>query len=674
MRFSSRLMVLFDTQSMPDLYAAMELFPHSVIEAEEMATQVLADAALLKSELLAVSADERTYANTVLAYDRFDQLLTLANGILTAFEYLSSEVERRSEPINRFRSQALFLSSDRAFFRAFQEYEDTQFAGELLNQEQVYYFTKLKHMFLSQGYGLSAEAFAAATHLAEQEAALAAKFETLINSDHSFVVCSQEALTGLEEQFIAAQERDENGMVKLYCNHPTYFAVMDYCSNPEVRATFFEAYYRRAYPENVAVLETLIAVRDKQAKVLGFESYAAFRLESLLIKKPEHASAFLHSIEETVRAAAARDIAAASGTIPSDIIRDAQGALVQSDLPYVFAAHQKIRYALDKRTIAEYFPVQKTIEGIFAIYEKFMSIEFEYAQEVPGGWHGTLQGITVYTKGRTQILGFIILDLYPRPYKYSHACCFDIFSRVTQHPELPAVSLVIANFPEAQGAAPALLTHGDVTTFFHEFGHAIHNILGVTQHYGTRAFSVPTDFVELPSQILEEWMWDRDMLRLVSSHYATGEPLPDSLIDMMLAAREFGQGYQELRQLLYARYSLECFEAGEYKDSTKLFLELAQKYSVGVAINQRTRMNASFGHLASYGPMYYGYALARAYAADVFAVIKKHGLLNSDIGQRFVEAILAPGASKDADQLLIDFLGKPATADAYRARLASLSS
>jgi thimet oligopeptidase len=649
-----------------DINSAVSLLPRDVLAAEDMVMQTLADAEGLKKELFAVPAYERTYENTVRAYDRFNQLLSVTGGLLSAFEYLSSDVEHRSAPLNRFRSAVVDLAEDRNFLTVFQEYQ--QGGGlirEALTEEQRYYFTKTIESFLVQGYGLSVDVFQQVIALGKEEAEVASKFSNTINADTSHIVCDESELTGVDPVFIAGQERDESGAVKLYCNYPTLQAVLEYCSNPKIRTLLFEAWNRRAYPENVATLESLIALRDARAKLLGFESYNAQRLSDLLIQTPEKAYAFLSSLEEPLRALAACDIAATQKTMPDDVVRDSEGRVLQADLSYVCTAHKQARYALDNRVIAEYFPVEKTIAGVFAIYEKFMNVAFEYVTVIPGAWSESVQGITVYTKDKKAVLGYIILDLYPRPYKFSHACCCDVYSRVNTQSDMPAVSLVIANFSQSVGDKPALLRHADVVTFFHEFGHAMHTVLSQTAHYGTRAFSVPNDFVELPSQILELWMWNRDMLKLVSAHYQTGQPLPDALIDQMLAANDFGTGIRELRQLFLSVYSLECFASGAQKDTTELLLRLSQKYSSGVVLNEHIRMHASFGHLDGYGPTYYGYALSRMYAHEVFSVIKKYGLLNPEIGERFVQCILKPGASKDANQLLIDFLGRPASTEAY---------
>ncbi len=677
MMVTSKILSLILSGMVPDVSAAVELFPRDIAAAELMVTEVLGDAAELKKAILSIPSKERTYENTVRAYDRLDQLLGVVGNsfgsLLTVFKYVvSADAQNRSVPYDRFRIESIKLSTDRAFFMAFKEYEQNNMLSEILTDEQKYYFTKTMRSFELLGYGLSEAAFQEVLELTQEEERLSSDFCNAISNDNSFIAVPESALTGVDAQFIASQERDGEGNIKLYTKFPIFLAVQEYCSNPEVRSAFFDAMHRRAYPQNTVTLERLIAVRSARAQLLGFASYNDFRLNNLLMKDAKTAYTFLESLEEPARILFSHDVMSAKKTIPSNVRLDQNGSILNADFRYVLATHKKAYYALDDRLIAEYFPVKKTIAGMLAIYEKFMNVELEYVEHVPGVWHDSVQGITVYTHGRTKVLGYILLDLYPRPYKYSHACCCDSFARTTNRPDLPAVSVVIANFPRPQGDAPALLSYGDVKTFFHEFGHAMHNTLSYTDHYGTRAYAVPIDFLEVPSVMLEAWMRDRDILKMVSAHYITGESLPDVLIDQLLTANNYGIGWYELRQLFFTRLSLDCFAPGADKDVQKLFLELLEKYSPGIAINQNDRYYAAFDHLTFYGPTYYCYALARAYAGDMFAVIKQHGLLNPEIGKRFVDCVLAPGASKDADQLLADFLGKPATSDAYIAWLKSL--
>jgi thimet oligopeptidase len=672
---TSNILALLLGGMLPDIGAAAKLLPCDVVAAETMVTQSLADAAELKKELLAIPSHERTYVNTVMAYDRFDQLLGVVDCLVSEFSYLSDDVKNRNIPNDRFCSAAILLRADKNFFRAFQEYEHYGMAKEILTAEQQYYFKKVMRSFVSQGYSLNSELFEKVKQLREKEEALVCCFTNAINADRSFVVVDESMLTGVDPEFIAAQERDEDAKIKLYCNAFVAAKVLKYCSNRVVRKTLFEGLQRRAYPENVITLESLIAVRDERAQLLGFDDYNSLCLHNSMIKTPENAYTFLDFLEQSARVARANGIAAVKKCIPSDVILDTGDTILQEDIGYIITEYEKTVFSLDDQLIAEYFSAQKTITGMLAIYEKFMNVEFEYTDKVAGAWHDTVAGVTVYTKGRSAILGYILLDLYSRPYKYSHACCFNTMPRTVSRPEQPGVAIIITNFPEAIDTQPILVNHDTVRILFHEFGHAMHGILSATEHYGSRVWTSQHDFLELPSQLLEFWIWDRDILKLISCHYKTGESLPDELIDKMLAAHKFESGFYCLSRLFLSRYSLDCFSTGNHKDTTQLLFALFRKHFPEIVINQNYRMQAFFRHLAlsGYGPFYYGYELSQAYAYEVFAVIKKHGLLNPEIGKRYVNCILKPGASKDASELLRDFLGRPVSADAYVAWLRSLS-
>jgi thimet oligopeptidase len=665
MQIASSILSLLLSGVLPDPASVAEMYPKNAAAADMLVSQVLEDATRMKADMLAIPAQERTYENTVMASDRLDQLLSLVGSILGVFEAVSPDVEHRNDAMNTFRAASTVLMRDKAFFTAFSDYEQHGMKTEELAVDQRYYFEEQMKAFRVQGYAFDDEKFARVTALSKEIRDLGSRFSAAINADCSSVVIDQDALVGVDPVFLAAQERTIDRKIVIRANTPSVNAVMKYCSNPQTRKALLSAWNTRAYPENIATLEALIAARDRYAKLLGFESYNALTLSTALIKTPENAYAFLNSLEPAARAVCRQDFAEATKTFPPDVVPDAEGKIHAFDVAYAFEAHEKAKYSLDNRLVSQYFPVNKTIAGIFAIYQKFMNIEFEHHASVDGAWHESVQAITVYTKGRTQLLGHILLDLYPRPNKYSHACCCSGVSRVFSRPDLPSTAVLITNFPAPNGDEPALLMHDDVVTFFHEFGHAIHTTLSFTRHGGTCAFAVPTDFVELPSQILELWMWDREMLKMVSSHVVTGEPLPDAIIDQMLAARTFGRGRHELRQLFLAMVSLEYFKAGENKNTIALLQECSSKYSEGVILDTASGMQASFGHLYGYGPAYYGYALSRSYAHDVFAIIKKQGLLDPKVGEGFVTTVLVPGASKDAGELLVDFLGRPATSDAY---------
>ena len=309
--------------------------------------------------------------------------------------------------------------------------------------------------------------------------------------------------------------------------------------------------------------------------------------------------------------------------------------------------------------------MEKTIKGLLSIYEQFLGLRLKQV-DVDGLWHDEVRTLAVYDKKSNALLGYILLDLHPRPFKFSHACAGSIVPSTT-HDGKPTiqVSVVLANFPKGQGGQPSLLKPSDVRTFFHEFGHAIHYILGRQELASMAGANVKRDFVEMPSQMLEEWLWDNEILKMVSGHHKTGESLPDELIDTMIAVKNIAEGAAIQRQISLGTLSLNCFKDGAHKDVHKLVKESQQKCCPHIAFEPKAHMYAAFGHLTGYGARYYGYLWSKVFALDLFNEIKKHGLLDPVIGKRYRELVIGRGGSKDPNELLKDFLGREPNSDAF---------
>ena len=227
------------------------------------------------------------------------------------------------------------------------------------------------------------------------------------------------------------------------------------------------------------------------------------------------------------------------------------------------------------------------------------------------------------------------------------------------------VALVIANFPKATATEPALLKLGDVNTFFHEFGHALHELLGANTIASLSGTRTKTDFVELPSQMLEEWLGQEEILKNLGRHYQTGEPMPQEMITALQKLKQFGTGYFVQRQAYLSLMALDYFNAIEPFDVREKMEELAKRHISHVAYNPESHFYASFGHLNGYGAKYYGYLWSKVFALDLFEAIKSVGLLNPEIGTVYIQKVLAQGGAKDPNDMLIDFLGRVPNANAF---------
>jgi thimet oligopeptidase len=314
--------------------------------------------------------------------------------------------------------------------------------------------------------------------------------------------------------------------------------------------------------------------------------------------------------------------------------------------------------------------MEKTLNEMLDVFQQFFGVEFRH-EAVPGLWHPDAVYVGVYAKdtNRTEyMVGHILLDMYPRPNKYSHGCMECIVPAVRGNDSAyhPPVIIIITNFTQATADRPALFSQEDVFTLFHEFGHAVHGLFGATRMATFAGTNVKLDFVEMPSQMLEEWLYDAAILKKMSGHYLTGEPLSDELIAAMIQIKKFGSGLFARRQVMQGLLSLALFEEGADKKPAEihkaLFEEIMGDY---IAYDSANNFHASFGHLAEYGSRYYCYMWSKVYALDMFNHIKKQGLLNNEIGRKYIENVIGKGGSVEPETLLVDFLGRQPDMEAF---------
>jgi thimet oligopeptidase len=257
------------------------------------------------------------------------------------------------------------------------------------------------------------------------------------------------------------------------------------------------------------------------------------------------------------------------------------------------------------------------------------------------------------------LLSYMLLDLHPRDNKFSHAAHFGVLpGLIDDKQDWPAVSFVVANFSKSTATKPSLLKAKEVSTLFHEFGHAMHHILGKTRLASFAGIATRRDFVEVPSQMLEEWLWDAQVLKQISKHYVTGEPLPDDMIQKIIALQQFDRGWFWQRQSFLASVALAYFQDGAHKDITAIWRDTYAKIMRNVAQDKEEHQFASFGHLTGYAARYYGYMWAEVLAVDIFDHIKEQGLLRPGAGKDYVTYVLSKGGSREPEDMMRDFLGR----------------
>lgn len=469
-----------------------------------------------------------------------------------------------------------------------------------------------------------------------------------------------EELEGLPEDFVSKHTPGPDGKIRVTTDYPDYNPFMQYAKNPDSRRRLYTEFRVRAYPANIEVLDKIRARRHELATLLGFSSWAAYATEDKMIKTPEAVGAFLDRVSASSRARADREY----GILLDQKRKEVADATEVFDWEkgYLEEQFKSQNFHVDSKALRLYFEYRRVKDGILSLTQDLFGVRF---QEVTGAprWHDDVEILDVFEG--SERLGRIYLDMHPREGKFKHAAMFPVVSG-SRGLTLPEAALV-CNFPDPKKSqGPALLEHDDVVTFFHEFGHLLHQIFGGNQRWVEfSGCATEWDFVEVPSQLYEEWAWDYQVLQRFAVHHETGETIPEATVERLRAARDFGRGLAVCHQMFYASLSLACYDQdpGE-RDSSDLMRELQKKYSP-FAFVEGTYFQASFGHLDEYSALYYTYMWSLVIVRDLCGAFKESGALSREAARRYREAVLNPGGSKDAVDLVRDFLGRAYTFDAF---------
>ncbi len=618
-----------------------------------------------------ITQDPKKYSKETILhqFEKLSASFSSIASIMQIIEMVHPEKEIREQAhatVIAMQEFAIENFSNKKIYAVFKLYQEQIMPHEELSDEEKYGMQETMREFTLSGLDLPDAKFSLFQTLQKEAMKLSLDFETNINTDASQMICEKEDLTGMNTTFVDALERTEDNKYIIKPDYPTSAELSSFCTIEKTREKFWILFNNRAYPKNESVLKELLIVRSKIAKMLGFKNYAELNICTKMAKNPTRVRSFFTSISKKARKKAAIECEAWKKIKAENLSLSDNGKILPWNTAFIKKIYEREHFNFDERELRPYFSMEKTIQGIFDIYQEFLGLRFEISKPA-GLWHEDVQMITAYKKDDQNPCGYIFLDLYPRANKYSHACHCDITKTVFLNQEKTKMSkstgLVIANFPKATKTEPSLLKHADVETFFHEFGHAMHHLLGTTELPRFSGTGVKWDFVEMPSQMLEEWVWKPEMIKKMSAHYETHEAIPDTLIEKMIAKKKYDSGYFFCRQLMLADFSLTIYEQEE-PDLQGLLQTLCHRYSPDIAYNAQYHMHTSFGHLPSYASSYYGYMWSLVFACDIFAQLDKEGL-TAQAGTHFAEKILSKGGSVDPEILLKDFLGRKPNEKAF---------
>lgn len=493
---------------------------------------------------------------------------------------------------------------------------------------------------------------------------LSIKFQSNLDNDKTTLIFTEADLEGTSDNFRGRLKKDDAGNFIVTLKYPDYFSVMQSAKKGNTRRKMAETFNSKQGEANTQLLEQAIGVRREIARLLGFANWADYNIQGRMAKNSKEVLSFLNGLKTRLAKANKQDI---------DRLRALKKEQEPDekdfhpwDLLYYETQLKKKDYALDSERLREYFPVDHVVDAVFSLYSKLFGVEFH---AIPTqAWHPSVKLYEIRNAGQEKAIAYFYTDLYPREGKNGHAFAITLKPGRTKDDGSysPPLAALVSNLQPPSGDKPALLSHEDVKTFFHEFGHIMHKTLTRAPYASLAGTGVYMDFVEAPSQMLENWVWDEAALKVLTRHFERkDESMPDELMKQLIATRHLNKGYAYTRQLVLALFDMKLHTTQGPINSKGLYDGLYKELT-GLQPIKEGRFAAGFGHLmGGYDAGYYGYLWSEVYAQDMFSRFQKEGLLNAKVGGDYRKWVLEKGGMKDPQELLRGFLGRKPNNQAF---------
>lgn len=568
------------------------------------------------------------------------------------------------------------LGQNRQLFEAYKSLADSEEFNKLDSAQQKVINDNLRDFYLA-GVALEDDKKARYGEIKKQLSELASKFsDNVLDATMAWskLITNESELAGLPESALAsakqlAKSKEREGWL-LNLDFPSYLPVMTYCDNRELRKEVYTAFCTRASDQgpnagefdNTENIKRILKLRHELAQLLGFDNYTEYSLATKMAKSPDKVIKFLEDLAAKSKSQAEKELAELKA-----FAKDGLGVeeLEAWDIGYYGEKLRQQRYAISQEELRPWFPVEKTISGMFEVVNKLYGIEFETVDNVDA-WHKDVRFFNIIRKGK--VIARFYLDLYAREHKRGGAWMDVCRSRWKQDGKLQLpVAYLTCNFTPPVDDKPAILTHDEVITLFHEFGHGLHHMLTNVDYAAISGISgVAWDAVELPSQFMENWCWEKEGLAIISGHFETGKPLPEEMRNKLLAAKNFQSAMMMVRQLEFSLFDFKLHkEYRENIDAQSVLNEVRKQVAV-VIPPSFNRFQNSFSHIfaGGYAAGYYSYKWAEVLSADAFSRFEEEGVFNRETGESFLHEILEKGGSAEPMELFVNFRGREPEIDA----------
>ena len=599
---------------------------------------------------------KRTVQNSLTVYDEALRQLDQAGSQASLVENVSPDsatraaAEKLTQDVSAYGTE---LSLNRDVYEALKAID-----VKGLDAETRYYVEHELRDFKLAGVDKDDATRAKIKALREELVKIGQEFDRNIREDVRSIQAKPAELAGVPEDWMKSHPPAADGTVKVTINYPDYIPVMTYATSDDLRRRLYMEYNNRGYPKNVETLRRMLETRSELAKTLGFPTWADYITANKMAGDAGTVRSFIDRIVSVSGARAQREYEVLLKRKQKD---DPKATQVQ---PWESTRYTdlvgKSEYNFDSQKARPYFAYDEVKQGVLDVSSKIFGVSFRRVPDAPV-WHPSVECWEMLEGGK--LVGRFYLDMHPRDNKYNHAAQFDIRTGIEGR-QIPEAALV-CNLPGGTPGERALMDHDDMETMLHEFGHLLHTLFaGHHRWVGVGGIRTEHDFVEAPSQMLEEWAWDAKVLQTFAKN-EKGEPIPTEMVEQMRRAKDYGEGLRTRRQMVYADLSLSIYNREpQGVDPDAVMAELVKKYQPFPYVDG-THFSCSFGHLDGYSAVYYTYMWSLVIAKDMFSQFDKANLLDPTVAIRYRKTVLEPGGSKPAADLVKDFLGRPFNSAAF---------
>jgi thimet oligopeptidase len=619
------------------------------------------------NKIKSLKKEDRTFENTVKAYETANDEESSVFHQITLLGMVSDkknirDAARKAEV--EFSKYAVDIAYDEDIYKALKEYHSFNYKKEKknLDDQDIKLLSDIMLGFKRLGFDLPEKSREKLKKIDKTCSELGNEYDARISENTDHILCTMDELDGVPEMIVNSFEK-VGDKYKVTLQYPEYGPFIRYAKNRKKREELYKLFNNTGGTKNVAILKQLAKLRAQRATLLGYDNHAAFKLEVRMAKNEANVYKMKYDLVNSLKTKVAKDYQ----VIKSEANKLGYKELRTHDTAFITNIIRERDYALDEQKVREYFELNNVMSFMFGYFGELFG--FEILESSTKLWHKDAKLFELKDKKSKQVISYMAVDLHPREGKYGHACMMPMIEgqQLGKDSYRSPFAVLICNFPKSTKAVPSLLNIGEVETLFHEFGHGLHALLTeakYTTHAGT---NVVWDFVEMPSQIMEQWVVEEGVLKKMTKHYKTGNTMPSEMIKQIISTNNLFQSIFYTRQSVQGLLDMDIY-TGKAADPVKHFHKLMSEYlipeSKGVLFVSR------FSHIiGGYDAGYYSYLWAERLSHDAFSIFKRDGLNNKKVGAKYRKEILAAGSSRDEKKSIEAFLGRKISNKAFLSRL-----